>query len=257
MSEAGDKSPSPEDSREPDPEDFDIRGKVGEPRDPRFAYPKGSSLADEIGELAARYDVPPRRMESAMLFATELVPEEVELMSALRRVGARDERAQLAKGMLSTLEELRAEDPEEDPLAEVDDPITPAEKAAALAWVEQTSRERRRRVLRDCVDAQKAGELTGRSRQSVERLRRDGRVLALRVGRQWRYPVWQFDPDARAGVVPHLSEVVDLLFLSPQGAALWLLEPKEELDGRAPVEYLRARKAEPVIELATAYGYMA
>lgn len=210
---------------------------------------------DEVAEAAVAYGVPPRRMESAMTLATELLPEELSLLGELVRRPKGTTRALFASGLRKTLEELRS-DPDDDPLAAVDSRMDASEAASAMLWANVESKRRRRELLRDCVDAQQAGELTGRSRQAVERLRRDGRILALRVGRQWRYPIWQFDVDGPGGVLPRLDEVVEKLFLSPAGAASWLTRPQKALEDRTPIEALRSREADTVVRLAEQHGHL-
>lgn len=210
---------------------------------------------DEVAEAAAAYGVPPRRLESAMTLATELLPDELQLLGELARRPHGATRQLFARGLRRTLEELRSL-PEEDPLAAVDSSMDASQAASAMLWANVESKKRRRELLRECVDAQQAGELTGRSRQAVERLRREGRILALRVGRQWRYPTWQFDIDGPGGVLPRLDEVIERLFLSPAGAASWLIRPHPELDDRAPFELLRARDADPVLRLAEQHGHL-
>lgn len=137
-----------------------------------------------------------------------------------------------------------------DPLAAVDNPLDGAAAAESIALAEMESQTLRESILKDCLDVAEAGRLTGRSRQALERLRRDGRVLALRVASRWRYPRWQFDPDAPGGIVPGLAEVLRALALSPTGAAFWLLQPSDWLGGHPPIELLRRHRPEPVIELA-------
>lgn len=210
---------------------------------------------DEVAEAAVAYGVPPGRMESAMTLATELMPEELSLLGELVRRPRGTTRSLFARGLRKTLEELQ-ENPTQDPLSSVDSHMDASEAASAMLWANVESRRRRRELLRECVDSQQAGELTGRSRQAVERLRRDGRILALRVGRQWRYPAWQFDVDGPGGVLPQLDEVVDKLFLSPEGAASWLTRPHGDLGDRTPVERLRARDADTVLRLAEQHGHM-
>jgi hypothetical protein len=89
-----------------------------------------------------------------------------------------------------------------DPLADVDEPMDAAEIAQELSLAEKEAQAAREEILRDSISLAEAARLTGRSRQELERLRRDGRLLALRGGRQWLYPHWQFDPNAPDGVLP-------------------------------------------------------
>jgi hypothetical protein len=140
-----------------------------------------------------------------------------------------------------------------DLLAEVDDPMNKAEAAEALSAAEIEAQTLRQALLRDCISASEAAQTTGRSRQALERLRRANRLIALRTGRQWRYPRWQFDPDAPGGILPGLGQVISDLQLSPAGAAWWLLQPSKQLNGAKPLELLRRHQPAPVVELGQAW----
>jgi hypothetical protein len=143
-----------------------------------------------------------------------------------------------------------------DPLAAVDAPLDDADAAKAAVQGELEVQARRRHLLQRCVSAAEASMRTRRSRQALERLRRAGRVLALRAGNQWRYPEWQFEPDAPGGIVPGLGEVLRHLRLSPVGSAFWLLQPAAALGNRAPMDALRRREREAVVRLAAEHGHL-
>ncbi len=220
-------------------------------------YPMPESEVSFIGEAAARYDVLRRRLQQAMWVVAHLIPEELALLDELSHLQELDpeRRRSLARGLRGAVEEYRAR-PESDPLAEVDEPLGEEQAVAAVLWADLEVEENRARLLRESVGAAEAGRLTGRSRQAVERQRRDGRILALRAGRQWRYPAWQFDTDGPGGLVPSLSEVVTRLFHSPAGAAAWLTAPRPELGGDTPLSRLVRRDAEPVLRLAEQLGHL-
>lgn len=141
----------------------------------------------------------------------------------------------------------------DDPLSGVDEPLPLGEASAAVALAEAQATETRRALLRECVSADQAARHTLRSRQSLERLRRLGRVLALREGNQWRYPRWQFDPDAPGGIVPGLGQVLAELRLSPLGAGYWISHRHERLKA-SPIQLLRARRVESVVKAAREHG---
>lgn len=140
-----------------------------------------------------------------------------------------------------------------DPLRSVDEPQSIQEASTAVALAEAQATETRRAILRECVNAGEAARLTRRSRQSLERFRRAGRVLALREGNQWLYPRWQFAPDARGGIVHGLHDVLMRLGLSPVGIAYWLTRSHERL-GTAPIRLLQSGKVEPVLAAAREHG---
>ena len=109
-------------------------------------------------------------------------------------------RSSLSRGIVSAIKAVQRA--ESDPFAEVDDPMSTSEAVEALLEAEGEIQSNREILLKDSVSSAEAATLIGRSRQSVERLRRDGRFLALRVGSQWRYPRWQFEPDAPGAFFP-------------------------------------------------------
>jgi hypothetical protein len=143
-----------------------------------------------------------------------------------------------------------------DPWAAVDEPLDATGLAESVAWAEMESQSVHQEILRDSVGVAEAADRTGRSRQSIERLRRTRRLLGFRVGPQWRYPEWQFSRDVPGGVIPGLNEVIRVLGLSPAGAAFWLLKPAERLGGRPPIELLRQLQTSLVVELAREQGLL-
>jgi hypothetical protein len=143
-----------------------------------------------------------------------------------------------------------------DPLTGVAEPMSEAEAAAWTAWAEEEIRRNREAILKDCISVREAAELIGRSRQSIERLRRENRRVALRSGKQWRYPRWQFEPDAPGGVIPGLEEVLRILEFSPVAISFWLFEPYEQLGGTPAIDLLRRNRIEPVIQLALEHSYL-
>jgi len=213
--------------------------------------------ATTIRETSALFGVTVERVESALAAANYLTDKEMAVIDAMlemRRSGVEDERrAALATGILDALKALPPEEAE-DPLAAVDEPMSAAEAMANLAWAEQEANATREAVLRESLSVAEAAYRVGRSRQALERLRRQGRALALRVRQQWRYPVWQLDPDAPGGIVAGLDEVLEGLDLSPLGAAYWLRRPHPKLGNMAPIEALRRGRREEVVSLARQAG---
>jgi hypothetical protein len=80
--------------------------------------------------------------------------------------------------------------------------------------------------------------LSGISRQAVDKRRRAGQLLALRVGADWRYPAIQVD---RHGMVPDGLAVVlrSMADSGPWSILDFLLTPDEVLEGLTPIEALR------------------
>lgn len=217
----------------------------------------------EVGRLleaAMRSGMSQRRLEIAVHAAQVLSRSEFEVVEellALTTAGISTERrTAFCQGLVRALESLLQDAESEDPLAGVDQPLEPLEALETLCHATEESRSVREQLLRDSISVAEAAELTGRSRQVLERQRRSGRLLALRRRNQWRYPRWQFDPDASGGVVSGLTEVLESLGLSPVGTAYWLSQPREELGGKSPIVLLHQRRTEPVLALAREHGQM-
>ena len=228
-------------------------------RTPRAKAASREEPAEVLREVSARYGVAPRRMRVLVRAAQLLSPAEMDLVEELLHLADRgvpaERRSALSRGVVKALE-ATPEAAARDPLAEVDEPLDTAAAAESLALAEMEAATTRAEILRDSISVGEAAELTGRSRQALERLRREGRLLALRVGAQWRYPRWQLDPDAPGGVVPALDEVLLHVALSPAGAALWLLTPQEQLGGATPIALLRRRRPQRVLLRAREQGWM-
>ena len=216
------------------------------------------ALADFVREASIRLGIPQERLNMVVRASRDLSNDEFQVVVSLldfAHTGASPEkRSSISLGIVSAIKAVQ--DASEDPLAEVDDPMSTSEAVEALLWAEGEIRLNRKLLLEDSISVAEAAELTGRSRQALERLRRDDRLLALRMGSQWRYPRWQFEPDAPGGILPGLEEVIRSLHLSPAGTASWLLQPAEGLGGCPPIELLQRRRPEPVIELAREHSFL-
>ncbi len=216
------------------------------------------AVADFLHEASIRLGISRDRLTTAVRASQALSKDELEVVTSLvdfAQTGAPlKKRSAVSRGLVRAINTLQQAG--NDPFAEVDEPMDEAEAAAEVARAEAESQAHREAILKQCISAAKAAEVTGRSRQALERLRREGRLLALRGGNQWRYPRWQFEPDAPGGILPGLEEVLRILDFSPMGTAFWLLEPYERLGGDPPIELLRRHRPEPVIQLAREHSYM-
>ncbi len=212
-----------------------------------------------LREASARFGVSAELLEILVRAARQLSSEELGVVQEMLHLAdagvSPDRRNALSRGVVRALEAVPS-DASPDPLADVDDPMSTAEAAESLTLAEMETQHARESLLRDCVSVAEAARRTGRSRQALERLRREDRLLALRIGAQWRYPSWQFDPDSPGGILPGLSDVLRHLHLSPAGAALWLLRPAERLGGAPPIELLRRHRPEPVVQWALEQGHL-
>lgn len=103
------------------------------------------------------------------------------------------------------------------------------------------------------LTAAQAADLLGLSRQAVDKRRRAGRLIGLRVGRRgYAYPAWQF---ARGATLPGLEAVLaDLQGHDPWMQVAFMLNGNTWLGGIAPVSELRRGREHEVREAARHYG---
>lgn len=106
--------------------------------------------------------------------------------------------------------------------------------------------------------AEEVERLLGISRQQVNNRRRQGKLLAVEVGRRgFRYPAWQFDAQGCAlkGLALALGELAEA---DPWSRILFFLEANERLTetgsrARTPLEALREGRVEDVRRAARAW----
>ncbi len=103
--------------------------------------------------------------------------------------------------------------------------------------------EHRLELLERCgatLTAEQAGKLIGISRQAIDKRRRSGVLIGLRQGGSWHYPRCQFD-EQRHEVIAGLPRLMEAMPKSSPWVVLdFLLAPDQTLDGRTPLEVLRA-----------------
>ena len=196
---------------------------------------------ETIRDMSARLSMPANRIEvtiAAALLEDDLFTPLSQLIEVLLRNSSTAEDSRLALDALVSALEAGA-DLKEDPLAQVNQSSS-EEITRRLFEAEYASRKRREDLLAHCIGAEEAARITGASRQNIERLRKQGKIIAIRVGARWRYPRWQFDPDYPSGVIPGIGETLGHLHLSPSGTAAWLLTPLAPLGKQAPLDLKQA-----------------
>ncbi|MGB6209366.1 helix-turn-helix domain-containing protein [Mycobacterium sp.] len=103
-----------------------------------------------------------------------------------------------------------------------------------------------------------AAELLGITAQSVTAKLASRKLVGIKLGREWRLPTWQFDPDVPTGVLPDLDALQAVLPGGPVTLSSWMLRTQPEFDGRNACEEMVFHGSSPVIELArvlTATGW--
>jgi len=90
----------------------------------------------------------------------------------------------------------------------------------------------RRELLAPCIGTSEVVSLLGlRNRQTPLDRIKARTLLAIRDQGQWRFPLWQFDPDGPDGVVAGLPDVLAELPVADLIKARWLQRPQPLLDG--------------------------
>jgi Rv2175c C-terminal domain of unknown function/Helix-turn-helix domain len=133
---------------------------------------------------------------------------------------------------------------------------TRADVAAAHLRNVRRAFVQRRQLLADSLTVREVSELLGIGRQSLHDRLRAASLLAVKDRGQWRFPLWQFDPDGPDGILDGLPETLRSLRgpVSDLGKVRWFLSPKDALEGQTPLDALRAGQADAVIRAAQALG---
>lgn len=103
-------------------------------------------------------------------------------------------------------------------------------------------------ALRGALTRDEAAERLGISPQAVSKRRAARTLVALRRGREWRLPAWQFYED---GLLPGLPDLIAAYPGTPLALTTWATTPNADLDGHTPAEaMLTARGVEWVLSAA-------
>lgn len=101
----------------------------------------------------------------------------------------------------------------------------------------------RHRLLTDSVKTDKVADWLRISPQAVRGRISSKSLLALQDGKDYFFPVWQFDARMHDGLVAGFSEVLQALKTSDMSyyaIANWLSSPNKQLNGQSPINMLQA-----------------
>jgi hypothetical protein len=102
------------------------------------------------------------------------------------------------------------------------------------------------------IGPEEVGNLLGIQRQSVDKRRKAGTLLALELGNRFVFPAWQVEGNR---TVPHLEDVLAALHDQDEWRKLsFFVNGNVRLDGRSPLEVLRAGEYEDVLKAARSLG---
>jgi hypothetical protein len=124
-----------------------------------------------------------------------------------------------------------------------------------LAEAKLRGQVRRKQLLEvegGVIGPEKFGGLLGITRQSVDKRRKAGTLLALEIGTRFAYPVWQLEGNK---TLPHLEEVLAAL----KGHDAWrrlsfFVNGNVRLEGQSPLQALRSGHYEDVLQAARTLG---
>jgi hypothetical protein len=122
-------------------------------------------------------------------------------------------------------------------------------QAAALQTLRQQY-QARHAVLSNSITRRETARLLGTSEQAVTDRLEAHDLVGLKQGREWRLPVWQFDPDAERGYLPGLAQLRAVFPGGPVSLTEWVTTPAADLDGVSPAEALAAGKVDDVVRAA-------
>jgi hypothetical protein len=114
--------------------------------------------------------------------------------------------------------------------------------------------EYRRKLLDGALTASQVVKLLHTSRQTPHDRLGSGTLLAAMERGDFRFPIWQFDPDGENGGVSGLPDVIRALHVAPVAKISWLRRADPMLDGETPLACLKAGEVDRVVALARAVG---
>jgi hypothetical protein len=108
----------------------------------------------------------------------------------------------------------------------------------------------RHQLAADGISRDATAELLGITAQSVTAKLAARKLVGIKLGREWRLPAWQFDPDVPTGVLPDLDTLQAVFPGGPVSLSQWMLRAQPEFGGRSAREEMIVHGSTPVIELA-------
>jgi biotin operon repressor len=137
--------------------------------------------------------------------------------------------------------------------------VPPGKSAAALTRAFDRAEESKVELLQraDMLNGEQLATELGLSRATVDNRRQEGKLLALEFGskRGFRFPQWQRDlveeRDTRASFEAVLHRLAEV---GPWSRYRFFVQSSPRLEGRTPVEALRAGEGEAVLQAAESWA---
>jgi hypothetical protein len=110
----------------------------------------------------------------------------------------------------------------------------------------------RRQLAAESVSRDEAAELLGVAPQSITAKLAARRLVGIKAGREWRLPLWQFNPDEPAGVLPDLDALQAVFPGGVVSLSRWMQQEQPEFDGLTPQQEMALHGSAVVIAVAQA-----
>lgn len=192
----------------------------------------------------------------------KLVKEEEELLNIIKSLSSQEQKIFISQ--LKSLEQK--EDLEATPSQE--DFPEKAEFLKRLGGKTYTRKERtelmietlvrvfryRRELLTDSGTTSQIAEILGVTRQAPYERYKAGTLLAIYDNGEYRFPLWQFDPNGPNGVIDGLPKVLKALKMSDFAKLSWLSSPNPYFEGKTPIALLKQGDKQRVIDEAMGVG---
>jgi hypothetical protein len=115
--------------------------------------------------------------------------------------------------------------------------------------------QRRQELLANSITSSTVAELLGCENRSTVRDRRLAKkILGLKEGGVYKYPLWQFDPEGDDGIIDGFPQVLAALDVSDFTKLNWLCKPHLAFEGKTPIEVLKTGEIKAVVVEARAVG---
>ncbi|MDH6247643.1 helix-turn-helix domain-containing protein [Mycobacterium sp. OTB74] len=196
----------------------------------------------------------------AVVSLNAVLNDEPSVHPPIDEVGRRRLRTAVAK-VVNYADDAEAKRLEAAVVADPDDGLdenfwgpTPDPVAVSQAVFDDLSDQfaQRRQLAERSISRDEAAELLGVTAQSITSKLAAHKLVGMKLGREWRLPPWQFDPDHPAGVLPDLDA---LQAAFPGGAVSlshWMMRAQPDFEGRTPLQEMMMHGSAPVINLARA-----
>lgn len=108
-----------------------------------------------------------------------------------------------------------------------------------------------RRVLSDAsISREEAARLLDVAPQTITAKLGAHKLVGIKVGREWRLPLWQFDPDSPSCVLPELDVLQSVFPGGVVSLSVWMQREQPEFGGRRPRDEMALCGAAAVIAFA-------